>query len=85
MQITNSNTVSATLSVGEKVFYANLIVVVATVAIFSLIYVLSFNNPSVVEYKELARDGVKVYGGIIPILSLALYKQFKKIEDKNEK
>ncbi len=84
MLVANSNTASATLSVTEKVFYANLIVVIATVAIFSIIYFFSFNNPSIEEYKLLAREGVKVYGGIIPILSFALYKQFKKIENKDE-
>lgn len=85
MLVAKSSTVSSTLSIAERVFYANLIVVIATVALFSVIYVLSFNNPSVEEYKEFAREGVKIYGGVIPLLSLMLYNQFKKLDSKKEK
>lgn len=65
-------------SIGTKVLYGNLIVMLITIIVFSSLYIFLFESPNVEEYKTFSRDCAKFYFGIIPVISLGLYKGFKK-------
>lgn len=71
-------------SIGTKVFYGNLIVMLLNIIVFSLLYISFFESPSVEEYKYLSREGVKIYFGVIPVVTYSLYKAFKKKESDFE-
>ncbi len=69
-------------SLGTKVFYGNLIVMLLNIVIFSILYYSLFDAPNVEEYKTLSKEGVKVYFGVVPLISFGLYKGFKKSASK---